>query len=212
MEKTTIYLVRHGETDYNRNGIVQGRLIDSDLNETGRIQAEAVGNRLAEISIDALYSSPLKRARQTTEAIAVHHSDVPVYERTELEEMCWGVLEGRPINGSSKNELERIYQIWDDGDFSFSVERGESILDVRERGLRVIKEILTHHQGGTVMIVTHGRFLRVLLATVLEGIGLKHMNDIAHTNTGVNRLTYTGGEFRADFINCTDHLAGIETA
>lgn len=211
MEETTLYLVRHGETEYNRKGIVQGRLINSNLNGTGRAQAEALAEHLALVPVDAIYTSPLTRARETATAIAAYHDDVPIYVLDDLEEMSWGIHEGKPISGSFQKELHSIYRIWSDGDFSYQVEEGESILDVQARGLRALHRILANHQGETVLIVTHGRLLRVLIASVLDDYGLSRMSDITHSNTGVNRLTYYRGRFSAEVINCTDHLDGVNS-
>jgi len=96
MPATTLYFVRHGETDYNRNSIVQGRGVDAPLNERGRRQAEALARRFAAVPLDAIYASPLRRALETAEAVRRYHPDVPFFQVVDLEEMDWGELEGNP--------------------------------------------------------------------------------------------------------------------
>ena len=206
MSETTLYLVRHGETDYNRQSIVQGRGIDAVLNETGRAQAEAVARRLAEVSFDALYTSTLRRAAETAETIARFHVGTPLHRLADLEEMAWGVFEGRLITPSVRQVLEAIVVRWRSGEFGYRIEGGESIYDVQQRGRQAIRHILDRHPGETVLVVTHGRYLRVLLATLLDAYSLERMEEIPHANTGVNALRYREGRFEVDLLNCTAHL------
>ena len=206
MKETTLYFVRHGETDYNRRRIVQGRGVDSMLNATGRSQAVAVARRLASVAFDAIYTSTLRRAAETAEAIAHEHATVPVHHLSDLEEMAWGVFEGKPFSLEVRQALEAIYARWNQGEFGYRIPAGESIYDVQQRGRKAIEYILARHDGETVLVVTHGRYLRVLLATLLDDYGLERMEEIPHANTGVNRLAYHGGRFEIALLNCTDHL------
>ncbi len=205
MQTTTLYLVRHGETDYNRRDIVQGRGVDAVLNATGRTQAAAVARRLSDVRFDAIYTSTLRRAVETAEAIARAHQGVPFHHSTDLEEMDWGIYEGVP-SAQIRHDFEAITARWRQGDFGFRIEGGESILDVQQRGQRAVGRILEHHPGQTVLAVTHGRFLRVLVATLLEGYGLARMHEIQHANTAVNALTWRAGRCEAGLLNCTAHL------
>lgn len=206
---TTLYFVRHGETDHNLKRIVQGRGVDAVLNATGRAQAEALARRLAEVSFDAIYTSTQRRARQTTEAVARAHPGVPLILSEQLEEMDWGVFEGR----ASSPELEAVfaenYARWAQGIFDVPVEGGESILDVQRRALAAVEAMLDRHAGETLLVVSHGRLLRVLLASVLDGYGLERMHAIKHANTSVNRLLWCDGRFEANLLNCTAHLAAL---
>lgn len=206
MQQGTLYLVRHGETEYNRLQIVQGRGIDAALNETGRSQAAAVARRLADVQLNAIYASTLRRAVETAEQIATEHRGLTVQRLDDLSEMAWGVYEGRPHSPQLKQDFEAFRERWRNGDFAFRIEGGESILDVQRRGRRAIESILKRHPGEAVLVVTHGRFLRVLLATLLEDYGLKRMEDIAHANTGLNTIHYREGRFEAHLLNCTAHL------
>ncbi|HET6569790.1 MAG TPA: histidine phosphatase family protein [Rhodothermales bacterium] len=210
MQTTTLYLVRHGETDYNRKRIVQGRRINSSLNATGRAQAAALGRRLAGVPIDAIYSSTLRRAEETASYIAANHDGVALYRLQDLEEMSWGVYEGEPVSSRVETALHEMHQQWKRGDYGTRVEGGESILDVQTRGLRAIRHIVERHSGQTVVVVTHGRFLRVLLATILDEYGLERMDEVHHANTCVNHLEYTAAGFAAHLLNCTLHLDEVE--
>jgi broad specificity phosphatase PhoE len=202
MATTDLYFVRHGETEYNRRRIVQGRKIDSTLNDTGRRQAEALAERLASLDPVALYTSTLRRALQTTDRIAERHPGVPVYRTEDLEEMSWGVHEG----DAPSDATDAIYGRWDRGEFDYQIDGGESIRDVQERALRAVRRITSEHPGATVIVVAHGRLLRVLLASLLNEYGLERMSEIEHDNTGVNHLRCRADSYEACLLNCTAHL------
>jgi broad specificity phosphatase PhoE len=206
----TIYVARHGETDYNRKRIVQGRGVNSQLNPTGRAQAERLGARLAPVSFDALYSSPLTRARQTANAVLDHQPDPkpPVRLLPGLEEIAWGDLEGVPASPATRDAFDRLHAQWSTGDFETPVPGGESIVDVQTRVLDAWQTILDEQlqTGGTALVVAHGRLMRVLLASILPGYGLERMQDVRHANTGLNILTVEDdGSIAADLLNCTRH-------
>jgi len=210
MQQTTLYFVRHGETDYNLRRIMQGRRINGPLNNTGRRQARALARRFADTPFDAIYASSLRRAEETAAIIAAHHPDTPFHTLDALQEMSWGVYEGQPAQQVA-DAFDAITASWQEGRFEERVEGGESILEVQQRALEAMDHILSHHAGEQVLVVTHGRFLRVLLATLLDDYGLKRMQDIQHANTAVNRILHTGGGYEADLLNCTAHLDEVET-
>lgn len=207
---TTLYLVRHGETDYNRRRIVQGRGIDASLNPTGRSQAHALARRFANVSFDAVYTSSMRRAIETASFVLEDRPKIPLRSLDDLDEMAWGVYEGQPATPDVQQVFEEYRMAWANGCFDQCVEGGESIYDVQRRGLRAFKTIMDQHAGDTVFIVSHGRFLRVLLSSVLDGYSLEHMQQFGHTNTGVNRITCRDGVFTADLLNCIIHLEAIE--
>jgi broad specificity phosphatase PhoE len=211
MQDTTFYLVRHGQTEYNRKRIVQGRGVNSDLNETGRRQAAALGERLREVPFTVAYTSPLRRAVQTTEAILQHHEGLPTFQMEDLEEMSWGRYEGSAATSDLLEAFDVLKAEWAEGRYDRPIDGGESILDVQRRALRAIEHMNERHQGETVLIVTHGRFLRVLLATLLEEYGLARMQDIKHANTAVNKVVLQAGCYEARLLNCTAHLDNLET-
>jgi probable phosphoglycerate mutase len=204
---TTLYLVRHGETEYNRRGIVQGGGIDSTLNDTGRAQAGALARRLSAEPFDVVYSSTLRRAKQTADIVAAPHEPVSRRYLADLEEMAWGVYEGERPSSERDAALDAIKADWRSGNFDRAVDGGESIRDVQRRAHRALDHILGRDAGRRVLVVTHGRYLRVLLSSVLDEYGLHRMNDVGHANTCVNRLVHRDGRFRADLLNCTRHLA-----
>jgi len=204
---TLLYLVRHGETEYNRRGIVQGGGIDSTLNETGYAQAEALAERLSGEPVDAVYASTLRRAKQTADVLATPHEPVTKTYLRDLEEMSWGVFEGDLPSEERNDAMGTIKARWREGQYDRAIEGGESIRDVQDRAHRAIEHIVSREAGRTVLVVTHGRYLRVLLASVLDAYDLGDMHRLDHSNTCVNRVVYAGGRFRAELLNCTAHLS-----
>jgi phosphoserine phosphatase len=209
---TTLYFVRHGETDFNRQRIVQGRKINSSLNATGIRQAEALAERFRDVPLDAIYTSELERARQTARIVADGHPAIRIRSLADLEEMSWGVYEGLGSSVELDSFLTDLYARWGRGEFDYRVEGGESILELQERALRAVRTIVDEQAGRSVLVVTHGRFLRVLLASVLEEYGLERMNDIDHANTAVNHVLCIDGRYEARLLNCTDHLSRPDLA
>ncbi len=209
---TTLYLVRHGETEYNRRGIIQGGGVDSELNAAGRAQARALAERLQSVSADALYASTMQRAKQTAKILAQPHEPMSRTYLRDLSEMDWGIFEGEPPSEERDVSMEALKSSWREGAHDRAVQEGESIRDVQERAERAIQHILAREAGRTTLVVTHGRYLRVLLATLLPNYGLEHMQAFDHSNTCVNRVVYEDGQARADLLNCTAHLSAVETS
>ena len=209
---TTLYLVRHGETEHNRRGIIQGGGVDSELNAAGRAQAKALAQRLRSVSIDTLYASPLQRAKQTADILARPHDPLSRTYLRDLSEMDWGVFEGEPPSEERDEAMGTLKSAWREGAYDRTVDGGESIRDVQERAQRAIRHILARDAGRTVLVVTHGRYLRVLLATILDDYGLEHMQELGHSNTCVNRVVVDDGRARAELQNCTAHLSPAEAS
>lgn len=209
-QTTTLYFVRHGETEYNRLRIMQGRRINSSLNGTGRRQARALAERFQDLRFDAVYTSAMNRTMETARPVLKTGLDAPVRQLSDLDEMCWGVYEGEPASDRLRAMLDDMYERWGRGEFDYRVEEGESIIDVQNRCVRAVEHIVEAHAGETVLVVTHGRLLRVLLSTILD-FGLDQMNDIDHANTGVNVVTHCDGIYASSLLNCTAHLGTVDS-
>lgn len=210
---TRVYLVRHGETEYNRNRIMQGRKINASLNATGRRQADALGKRFESIPLDAVYASSLHRAVQTAGAIATRQRESRVVRcMPAFDEMSWGRFEGMGASRDLRSLLDDAHEAWSRGDFSFRPDGGENVLEVQERSLRGYQEVIRRHPGETVAIVAHGRTLRVLIASILDEYGLERMNDVEHLNTCVNEFFVEDNVSRAVRLNCVSHLNTLKKA
>ena len=149
---TTLLLVRHGETDWNRDGRVQGHA-DTPLNEAGRAQVRLLADRLVDEPFDAVYSSDLSRARETAEILAAGLG-LDVVELPELREKNFGSWEGL----TDVEILERFPDAqrghWGDG---------ESADELSARVEEALHRIAGSHPDGRVLVVTHGGPLRAML-------------------------------------------------
>lgn len=212
-QPTRVYLVRHGETEYNRKRMMQGRRINASLNETGREQAAALGERFADVRLDAVYASSLRRAIQTASAIVAMQSESPAVRcRTAFDEMCWGRYEGMPSCRELSAMLDETFTQWAAGNYAHRVPGGETILEVQKRSVEGFRDVVRRHQGETIAVVAHGRLLRVLLASLLAEYGLDRMAEIGHHNTCVNELIFDGVRCRAVALNCVRHLDEYQSA
>lgn len=200
-----LFLLRHGETDYNLQKIVQGGGIDSDLNLTGYNQGEKFHKRYQSAKFDAIYCSGLKRTRQTLHAFSREGKEIISLEG--LNEMGWGELEGKPFDPVSHAAFLAMNEKWANGELNLALPGGESPQYVWERSSAAVLEIEKRHKNGNVLICTHGRTLRILLSGMC-GYGLDKMNWFPHENTGLNILRRQGTQWQFEKINCLQHLAG----
>jgi probable phosphoglycerate mutase len=204
----TVYIVRHGETAFNKEGRMQGRTIDAALNETGLAQAAATAAYFEGLDIDFVGASSRLRALQTANAIAKPHQ-LPVYQTPDIDEMHFGVLEGKTY-GEAEAELVRLRNLWRKGDVHIGPEKGESPREVFTRADNAIRNWLqtVHFQQG--VIVVHGRLIRILLSEWLD-LGLSRMEQIEHANAAINILRFHENTFDAVALNITEHLSTTRT-
>ena len=203
---TTVFLIRHGQTEANREQRIQGRGLNGPLNEAGRAQAHALAARFAEVPLTGVVASPMRRARETAEALAAPHG-LSVALDADWEEMHWGRHEGALPSNELRALFARLHAAWDDGDFAPHPDGGETLLDVQTRARAAWHRVLDAHRDGHVAVVTHGRTLRVLLATLLHADGLRAMHTFRHANTSVNELQVDDdGALVAVRLNCAAHL------
>ena len=204
--ETTLYIVRHGETECNRNHIVQGRGIDVPLNENGISQAKALA-RFKDWEVDVAYSSTLLRAKQTAKIFLEGKDNIPLAYLSDLEEMSWGIYEGMQQSEELKSAFKKMKSAWAQGDYAFRIEQGETLLEVQKRGVSALNYIVSRHAGQKILVVSHGRFIRVLLASLLEGYDLSRMKELRQDNTAFNHIVFNNGQYRAENLRCVLHLS-----
>ncbi len=211
MRRKTIYLIRHGETDYNRRGVVQGSGIDAELNEMGRAQADAFYDAYGHVPFDKIYTSQLIRTRQSVEKFI--RSGIPYESFSGLNEISWGIYEGTAHTSGEATPYQGILQSWKDGYTGHALEGGESPLQVRDRQLPVIEYIFSQSRERNILIATHGRAMRILLAT-LSNESLEQMDKYAHNNLCLYKLLYIPEERRIEILQSNDitHLLTLHVA
>ena len=148
-----LLLIRHGETEWNTEGRIQG-FRDIGLSERGRRQAQVLARHLQGRPLDAIYASDLSRAIETAEPLA-RERGAAVRIDPRLKERGFGLFEGHTYAEAEANWPQE-YAIWRQRDPGHAVPGGESYRDARVRVLAVLGEIAQRHAGQTVAIVTHG--------------------------------------------------------
>ncbi|WP_308706267.1 histidine phosphatase family protein [Marinoscillum sp. MHG1-6] len=197
-----IYLIRHGETDYNKKGMVQGSGIDASLNDTGRAQGAAFYERYREMPFDKVFISKLVRTKETVQGFI---DDGLPYEVVDgLEEISWGDQEGVPFTPETSTAYQIATEKWANGEIDTKIAGGESPVDVMNRQKKAIAYIL-NEDWETALICCHGRAMRIMLCWIL-GKPLSEMDDFGHSNTGLYVLDYENGNFSLETHNDIAHL------
>ena len=208
LAQKTIYLIRHGETDYNRRGVVQGSGVDSDLNEMGQAQAQAFFQAYQSVPFRKLYISGLKRTYQTAGPFI--DLGIPHEKLTGLNEISWGVMEGK-VPGNLDNEYYRsLMDAWSAGNTSLPTDGGESPAQVEARQRVALDVILSRPDESPVLIVMHGRAMRILLCW-LTNRPLAQMDHFEHSNLCLYKLRYDADTraFNIELSNDTAHLLSL---
>lgn len=219
MENTTaekiIYFVRHGQSKDNNAPVFQG--IKSELSKEGKTQAEFIAKRASNLSFDALISSPLERAKETAKAISKTTNKPIEYSELFVERVKPSELNDRPYHDHNATELWRA---WQESTYTPGkrVDDGENFDDIIKRTDRALAHLYDHSER-SIVVVTHGYFLRAIVARVVLGDALSaesyknfHQGILNMENTGVSVLLYEGAfeqepGWRLSIYNDHAHLA-----
>jgi len=202
VERTQVIIVRHGETLWNIKGIRQGHL-DSPLTESGRMQANALGERLKRENFGALYSSDLGRAVETAQRIAVltGHS---VLTDPRLRERHLGIFQGLTAD-EMKQKYPEEYQLNRSRSPNYVIPRGESIVQQVARNIAYLSEIAEKHAGETIVVVTHGGVLSGLFRHTFS-IPFSAPRRFEFVNAGLNTFIYQSGAWFLQTWGDVSHL------
>ncbi len=199
---TTFILIRHGETEWNREGRIQGHL-DSPLTPTGIEQAKACAHRLKAEAIDHMIASDLPRVKHTALILAASVV-APIEFDTALRERCYGIGEGMTFA-----ELDAIhpemYSSLRTTDPDFTVEGGESRRQFHDRITRAMRAIADAHPGKRVLVVTHGGVLGVIYRW-LKKLPIATAYKVDIPNVAYNRVVHCSGNWTLEAWADTDHL------
>ncbi len=199
-------MIRHGQTDYNLKGIVQGGGIDSSINEFGKKQAACFYEAYHHIPFDKVYTSTLKR---TLESVEQFLSDgLPHEKLSGLNEISWGDREGQVITEEEDAYYHSVIEEWQKGKTDLRIRGGESPRDVTERQKIALEHIMSQENEETILICMHGRAMRILLCLLLN-YPLKSMDLFEHTNLCLYKITFTGSMFTVDASNDVSHMESI---
>lgn len=192
-QKMKLYIVRHGETEWNKERRLQGQ-VDIPLNESGRRIARETAGGLAGIPFDLCYSSPLSRARETAELILEGRS-TPVIEDERIIEMAFGECEGGCCARSGWNLPEGFRLFFDGPDKYQAPSGGESFAQVKKRTGEFLQELYgrAEYQNSNILITTHGAALAGLLNNIKGKSLAEYWGEGVHKNCAVTEIEVTEG-------------------
>ncbi|MGK7962896.1 histidine phosphatase family protein [Crocosphaera sp.] len=213
---TRVIIVRHGQSSYNAQKLIQGRSDESVVTEKGRQDAEKVGNTLSSLPIDAIYCSPLQRAKTTAEIIQncfkspptlspdeqLREVDLPLWEKLHKDEVA--------------QKFPEDYQCWKQRPHEFkmvlSTPEGEKehfpVLSLYEQAQEFWQKLLNEQANKTILIVAHNGINRCLIMSAI-GVPPSHYHRIQQSNCCINVLNFTGGwgeTVQLESLNQTSHL------
>ncbi len=202
MPANSVWLIRHGQTDWNTQHRWQGHAPTS-LNAAGHEQARALGIYLRDTPITTVYSSDLPRALQTAQAVAAYHNLEPVIE-TRFREINVGVFQAL-----FPDELAELYPAelasWRSGDIRYAPPGGESLHAVRERAMEAFVDVVSGDNGEHIAIVTHGGTIRQMLKGICDDDPAV-AGKIPVPNTSYTLLQRDGDRCRVKELTATPHL------
>jgi broad specificity phosphatase PhoE len=202
---TELILARHGETEWNVEEVFRGR-IDVELNQNGIKQAELLAEYLSELKIEAVYSSPLKRALKTAEAVARRHR-LRVETNPGLNDCDFGQWQGLSLR-EVKDKYKKLYRQWAESPQLVKIPGGESLEGVRERALKVVNGVIAKHSGA-VVLVAHRVVNKVLICALL-GLDNSHFWNIRQDVGGTTVFNYEKGRFVLTRHNDTSYLRPLK--
>lgn len=191
-----LFLVRHGETAENINGITQGQY-NSKLTKNGIDQVKKLALRLKDFTFDKIYSSDLKRAVKTTEEILQYHNIEPIYTSL-LREQSKGIYEQSPKNRFNEGLKNSGESYW-----NFRPKNGENMVDVEKRVMEFYNQL--DQNWNNVLLVAHGGSISALIMKLLN-VEPSKLRDYVTKNTSVSILDIQNNSYNLDLLNCVKHL------
>lgn len=199
---TKIYLIRHGETEWNKIGRLQGNS-DVKLSPEGIRQAQLLAEHAPFYAVDAIYSSDLSRAVTTAKIFAAKFH-LHVMEESGLRETNFGDWEGKYISALVEEFPDDFGNFFTKPD-KIHPPNGETFLECQARVMNALEEIIAEHDGQNIIVVSHGAAIRLIICAALD-VRIRKMWSISQFNTALNVLTYDEGNFRVELLNSTLHL------
>ena len=203
-----IYITRHGETEWNVAGRIQGHT-DVSLSERGREQAQMLARRLATVQIDAAYSSDLSRAAETARVV-LGERDVPTTFTQELREYNKGVFEGL-TEDEYREKYPELYEPSLANDLDFAPPGGETIRETSARLAGIVQQVRDAHMDQSALIVGHGGSLRAGIVSLL-GLPLEANWKFAMSNCSLTVIYTYDDNAVMHLYNDTSHISGIVRA
>ncbi|WP_084134878.1 histidine phosphatase family protein [Paenibacillus harenae] len=210
MTKTTLYLTRHGETEWNVEGKLQGHK-DSPLTIWGRRQAIWLGTSLKDIEFDAIYSSASQRACHTAEIIRDKRK-IHISSCDSLMEINLGSWEGKRRAEIESSFPDEHKAFWNDPHLYKPTNGGESFFQLQDRLIPKVKDMISEHKGGNVLIVTHAIALKVIMS-FFKGDPLEQLwTPPIIQPTALNKIVIEGNDFNIELHGDISHYQTVRKA
>ena len=199
-----LYLIRHGESTYNAERRIQGQS-DVPLSELGQRQSRAVAEAMADVPLDAIYSSPLQRAYAVARDIAARHG-MPIRTDDRLKEISVGVFQDR-LRSDLEVECADDLARWCSGEEDFAIPGGETRRQLADRGSAALRKIASNGHG-SVVVVAHGGLLVAALRRLVELP--QPLTPFSLRNCSITTVTVDGnGRFQLDRLDEVEHLRKV---
>jgi len=203
---TSVILARHGQTAWNAAEVFRGQ-IDIELDETGLKQAVLLAEYLGQRKLEAVYSSPLKRAQQTAEAIARYHG-LDVQIDPGLNDMDFGEWQGLSVQ-DVRTRFSELLEMWMSDPHRIRMPSGESLDDVRQRAFTLVNRVVNKHEGKVIVLVSHRVVNKVLICALL-GMDDSHFWNIRLDTCGITTFELDHGQFVLGEHNNTSFLEPLQ--
>jgi broad specificity phosphatase PhoE len=199
-----IYLVRHGETEWNKVRRFQGRS-NLPLNQEGRKQVQALALALKNIPLIAIYTSPLIRALETARRIKVFHPSTPIFEDNDLIEMDLGEFEGMKVQDWAE-QYPDFRKAWNENPVSVRMPGGESLKDVQDRAKKTLERITGIYPPDTTILISSHNFVNLTILCDILKIPLNRFRDLRQENAAFSIICKKGDQLCAELVNEQSHL------
>ena len=207
MKKTTVYLIRHGQSESNLAKVFAGQM-NVNLSELGHAQAERTSEYLSKIPVDVIWSSDLNRAYQTAQHTA-EKKGLEIHTSPKLREIFAGEWEGKP-SAELKADPASGYQTWLYNIGAVQTPGGESVMEVQARFVPEVERIMRENEGKTIFIFCHATPIRLLRAA-WEGVSAEEIKDIPRVaNSSVTQGEFDGEKFRIVGYSYADFLGDMK--
>jgi len=203
---TQILLIRHAVNDFVKTGRLAGWTPEVHLNDEGKAQAEALGQRLADAPIQQIYASPLERTMETAEAIQKHHPHLHIQQHAGIGEVHYGDWQGKSIAVLQSRKMWHVIQEYPS---RATFPNGEAMRDVQTRAVDTIEQIATKHPREQVVVVSHADVIKMVLAHFL-GMHLDAFQRIVVAPASISSLSLGYGRPYVASVNDTAHLMELE--
>lgn len=199
-----IYLVRHGETEWNRTRRFQGRS-NLPLNQEGKKQVRALALALKNEPLTAIYTSPLIRAFETARLIKVFHPSTPIIEEKGLIEMNLGEFDGMKVQDWAE-QYPDIRKSWNKNPASVKMPGGESLKEVQARAKETLERITRIYSTDTTILISSHNFVNLTILCDLLKIPLNRFRELRQENAAFNVICRKGNRFYVELVNEGSHL------